>query len=128
MAVPILPLQPFRLPKKKHLTLEYLKADENNYITSFIEKPKKELLVDWASETGEAMQKKGKYTWPQWVFIFLTAKMLSRPVVETYPEDKDFGKEIIPKVIGNHKVGSYQYEGYWEDIGQISSFLKPTFA
>jgi len=39
-------------------------------------------------------------------------------------ERTDFGKEIIPQSINNHKVLSYQYEGYWEDIGTIPSFFE----
>jgi glucose-1-phosphate adenylyltransferase len=35
----------------------------------------------------------------------------------------DFGKEIIPESIGKYKVASYQYEGYWEDIGNIPAFF-----
>ncbi len=101
-----------------------LKADENNYITSFIEKPKQELLVDWASDTGEAMAKKGKvYLASMGIYIF-NRKILSQLLLETHPDDKDFGKEIIPNAIENQKVGSYQYEGYWEDIGQIASFYE----
>ena len=38
-------------------------------------------------------------------------------------ERTDFGKEIIPQSIGEHKVLSYQYEGYWTDIGTIPSFF-----
>ena len=37
---------------------------------------------------------------------------------------KDFGKEIIPNAIKNNKVLSYQYEGYWTDIGNIDSFFE----
>ena len=37
---------------------------------------------------------------------------------------KDFGKEIIPQAIKTHRVLSYQYEGYWTDIGNIESFYE----
>ena len=36
----------------------------------------------------------------------------------------DFGKEIIPQSIGSHKTLSYQYEGYWTDIGTVESFFE----
>ena len=39
-------------------------------------------------------------------------------------ERTDFGKEIIPQAIHDHKVISYQYEGYWTDIGTIPSFFE----
>ncbi|HUR10438.1 MAG TPA: hypothetical protein VM012_03675, partial [Flavitalea sp.] len=36
----------------------------------------------------------------------------------------DFGKEIIPQSLKNYKVSSFQYEGYWTDIGNIYSFYE----
>jgi len=36
----------------------------------------------------------------------------------------DFGKEIIPQSIEKHKTLSYQFEGYWTDIGNIDSFFE----
>ncbi|MCL4161866.1 UNVERIFIED_CONTAM: hypothetical protein GTU68_012205 [Idotea baltica] len=40
------------------------------------------------------------------------------------PDTNDFGKEIIPQAIDKHKTLSYQYEGYWTDIGTIESFFE----
>ncbi|MGB3074096.1 MAG: sugar phosphate nucleotidyltransferase, partial [Chitinophagales bacterium] len=40
----------------------------------------------------------------------------------------DFGKEIIPQSIGNHKILSYQHEGYWTDIGNIRSYFEANLA
>src|SRR5215207_6559200 len=34
----------------------------------------------------------------------------------------DFGKEIIPNALGNHKVHPYIYRGYWADVGTIDAF------
>jgi len=35
----------------------------------------------------------------------------------------DFGKHIIPAAVQSHTVGSYVFQGYWEDIGTIRSFF-----
>src|SRR6185436_4384378 len=35
----------------------------------------------------------------------------------------DFGKHIIPGAIKAHRVFSYVFQGYWEDIGTIRSFF-----
>jgi glucose-1-phosphate adenylyltransferase len=40
------------------------------------------------------------------------------------PKTNDFGKEIIPQSIHGHKTLSFQYEGYWTDIGNIDSFFE----
>ena len=36
--------------------------------------------------------------------------------------DKDFGKNIIPKLLNaGHKMMAYQFDGYWKDVGTIDS-------
>src|SRR5690606_15828948 len=40
------------------------------------------------------------------------------------PNTNDFGKEIIPQSIEKHKTLSYQFEGYWTDIGNVDSFFE----
>ncbi|WP_285008859.1 glucose-1-phosphate adenylyltransferase [Pedobacter faecalis] len=100
-----------------------LKANEQNIITSFIEKPKTELLVDWASDTGPEMQAEGRdYLASMGIYIF-NRDLLIRIFSEN-EEEKDFGKEIIPRLLNEYDVLSFQYEGYWTDIGNISSFFE----
>jgi glucose-1-phosphate adenylyltransferase len=36
----------------------------------------------------------------------------------------DFGKHIIPGAINTHKIYSYIFQGYWEDIGTIRNFFE----
>lgn len=101
-----------------------LKADGNNMITSFIEKPNKELLSEWVSDTGATMQQKGRnYLASMGIYIF-NRNLLFELLNEKFPAAKDFGKEILPSSISNYKVASYQYEGYWTDIGNIYSFFE----
>ncbi|WP_395625591.1 glucose-1-phosphate adenylyltransferase [Daejeonella sp.] len=99
-----------------------LKSDENNIITSFIEKPKKELLPEWKSDVNETLKSKGKeYLASMGIYLFnrdLLFQLLENNTMT------DFGKEIIPNSIANHKVLSYQFEGYWTDIGNIHSFFE----
>jgi glucose-1-phosphate adenylyltransferase len=105
-----------------------LKTDAENTITSFIEKPKKELLPEWESNTGEAMQKQGKkYLASMGIYIF-NKDVLDNLLKDKHPNATDFGKEIIPNSIIESKVLSYQYEGYWTDIGNIYSFFEANIA
>jgi glucose-1-phosphate adenylyltransferase len=105
-----------------------LKANEENVITSFIEKPKKDILPDWVSDTGEGMQSQGKhYLASMGIYIF-NRKLLFDLLLEEYKAATDFGKEILPACIDKYKVISYQYEGYWTDIGNIYSFFEANIA
>ena len=105
-----------------------LKANDENLITSFIEKPKKELLPEWVSDTGAIMQGQGRnYLASMGIYIF-NRKLLFDLLEKDKKDATDFGKEIIPSSIGISKVISYQYEGYWTDIGNIYSFFEANLA
>jgi glucose-1-phosphate adenylyltransferase len=105
-----------------------LKSDEDSYITSFIEKPAKDLLPDWESDTGEEMKQQGRiYLASMGIYIF-NRKLLFSLLDEEKKEATDFGKEIIPTSINKYKVVSYQYDGYWTDIGNIYSFFEANLA
>ncbi|WP_340154300.1 glucose-1-phosphate adenylyltransferase [uncultured Winogradskyella sp.] len=99
-----------------------LKTNEENIITSFIEKPAADLLPDWTSEVSDEMKNEGRnYLASMGIYIFnrdLLIELMSNP------DTIDFGKEIIPQAIHDHKTLSYQYEGYWTDIGTIESFFE----
>ena len=99
-----------------------LKTAEDNTIASFIEKPSADLLPDWESPVSDAMAAQGKhYLASMGIYIF--NKDLLIELLEG-TDTNDFGKEIIPQSIENHKVLSYAYEGYWTDIGNIDSFFE----
>ncbi len=98
-----------------------LKTDDKNVITSFIEKPDASLLPEWTSDVGDEMKSQGRdYLASMGIYIFnkdLLVELMNNP------GNNDFGKEIIPQAIDQHKTVSYQYQGYWTDIGNIDSFF-----
>ena len=99
-----------------------LKTNSDNCIESFIEKPAKELLPDWESDVSDQMKAEGKhYLASMGIYIFNRKLLVD---LMSNPDTKDFGKEIIPQAVGNKKILSYQYEGYWTDIGNIDSFFE----
>ncbi len=105
-----------------------LKSDDNGMITSFIEKPKPEVLADWTSDTGTDMQSHGRnYLASMGIYIF-NRKAIFNFLNEIHPDATDFGKEIIPDSINNYNVASFQYDGYWTDIGNIYSFYEANLA
>lgn len=99
-----------------------LKTNKKSFISEFIEKPTAHLLPDWKSEVSNEMKNAGReHLASMGIYIF------NRTVLQKIMADestKDFGKEIIPQSIGKMKVFSFQYEGYWTDIGNIESFFE----
>lgn len=113
---------------KEATSFGILKKDQNNNITNFIEKPEASLLPDWISDTGLEMASFGRnYLASMGIYVF-NRSTLDRLLKEEYHFATDFGKEIIPGAINSCKVISFQYEGYWEDIGNISSFFEANLA
>ena len=107
---------------KEATSFGILKANEKNVITSFIEKPASDLLPDWESEVGDYMKNEGrKYLASMGIYIFNRDLLIE---LMKNPGTMDFGKEIIPGSIKDHKTLSYQYQGYWTDIGNIDSFFE----
>ena len=105
-----------------------LKADADHMITAFIEKPKKEILGEWVSDTGNEMRNTGRvYLASMGIYIF-NKRLLIDLLQDEYKDATDFGKEIMPKSIEKYKVISHQYDGYWTDIGNIYSFFEANLA
>jgi glucose-1-phosphate adenylyltransferase len=96
-------------------------------ITSFTEKPKTG-LENWVSDTGDEMKSKGRiYLASMGIYIF-NRNILFDLLLNEKKDATDFGKEIIPESIEKYTIASYQYEGYWEDIGNIRAFYEANLA
>jgi len=101
-----------------------MKNKEDGFISSFVEKPKKDMLPQWVSDTGAEMQRTGRnYLASMGIYIF-NRQLLFDLLQDEYKDATDFGKEIIPQSIDKYQVASYQYDGYWTDIGNIYSFFE----
>ena len=101
-----------------------MKKNDEGFITSFIEKPKPDLFKDWVSDTGVDMQRSGRvYLASMGIYIF-NRQLMFDMLLNEFKDGTDFGKEIIPQSLSKYKVASFQYDGYWTDIGNIYSFFE----
>ena len=99
--------------------------DETGRITRFVEKPDTDEVLDSLrvndrhSEDQELADGSDQYLASMGIYVFKRETL-----VELLESDQaDFGKHIIPSAINSHRVHSYTYNGYWEDIGTIRSFF-----
>ena len=101
-----------------------MKVGANGMIESFVEKPKADVLSNWVSPVSKENKKKGKiYLASMGIYIFNRQTLID--LLKEHPAAVDFGKEIIPATItGGRPVASYQYDGYWTDIGNVRSFFE----
>ncbi|SMO65230.1 glucose-1-phosphate adenylyltransferase [Fodinibius sediminis] len=105
-----------------------MKTNESGLIERFIEKPDKEELDQWQSDMPEKFRSQGRhYLASMGIYIF--KKEVLTELLDRYEDSTDFGKGIIPKAIeDNYRVQSYEYDGYWTDIGTVKSFFKANLA
>lgn len=112
------------LPVKAEEGVEFgiMKTNQESMITSFVEKPNADEILNWKSDVSDYMKSEGRlYLASMGIYVFdrdLLVELMNDP------HTNDFGKEIIPQSIGKHKVLSYQFEGYWTDIGNIRSYYE----
>lgn len=108
--------------------LGIMKTNEEGMIADFVEKPAKEELDQWKSVTLPRFRTEGRdYLASMGIYVF-RKEVLAR-LVENHPDATDFGKEIIPRAINReYSVGSYEFDGYWTDIGTIRSFYEANLA
>jgi len=81
-----------------------IEVDKANYITKFMEKP------DNPSSNLVSMG------------IYIFKKDILKTLLFSDTELLDFGSDIIPEAINrNIKILSYEFKGYWRDVGTIQS-------
>jgi glucose-1-phosphate adenylyltransferase len=97
-----------------------LQTNEESVITDFVEKPKTDFEYLQSDVSAEMAAQGRFYLASMGIYIFNRKTLYELLQGNEHP---DFGKEIIPQSIKTHKVLSYQYEGYWTDIGTIPSFF-----
>ena len=91
-------------------------------ITGFTEKPSPDELSGLTSDQQGVTDEK-PYLGSMGIYLF-KPDVLSRILLDEDRDKTDFGKEIIPGAISRYLVTSYPFNGYWSDIGTISSFFK----
>jgi len=95
-----------------------LKSDEAGRIVEFAEKPRDpEVQARFASRPDPERPFLGSMG----IYLFKTRVLVDALIGS---DDQDFGGEVIPRAIHTHKVCSFEFDGYWEDIGTIRSFYE----
>lgn len=95
-----------------------LKIDEEFRVQDFIEKPKdRETLNRFKFPNGKYLGSMGIYVFKREALISLLKE-----------EGHDFGNHLIPVEVHRKKTYAFMYDGYWVDIGTVSSFYEANMA
>lgn len=114
-----LTLSVLRIKKSEASPFGVLTMNENNEIQSFVEKPENPEVIP--GEGDDCFINMG-------IYLFKTdalVRALARDARQL--TSHDFGKDIIPSMIGHHTVNGFAFEKsrfghYWRDVGTISSY------
>jgi len=105
--------------------LGLMRINENLEVLEFVEKPTDPDVISGLA-VGESVRKKmhepgdKDYCLASMGIYVFNAKTL----IESLDSDTtDFGKEIIPGLLGKAKMSSYVFDEYWEDIGTVKAFF-----
>ncbi|MDD5019621.1 MAG: glucose-1-phosphate adenylyltransferase [Candidatus Omnitrophica bacterium] len=90
--------------------------DGTSKVREFVEKPSSEGLVKHLAVRRGGAE---KYLCSMGIYFF--NKETLQELLST-SRKADFGKEVIPEAIAEKDVYAYEFEGYWRDIGTITSF------
>ena len=101
--------------------LGIMNVDEESRIMDFLEKPGNTPKLD---PYRAPMFDEERYLASMGIYLF------NREILEKALDNdsSDFGKSIIPASIKDFNVFSYNFEGYWKDIGTIRSFWEENLA
>ncbi len=118
---------PFPVSKIEGLGL--MRVSDDLTISEFVEKPKDPAVIN-SLTISEALEAKLAPSAEKRCLASMGIYVFSRDVLRKALDNgmKDFGKEVIPALLGKSKLCSYIFEGYWEDIGTVRAFFEANLA
>ncbi len=117
------------MPKSEAKNLGVMRVNGNLEIIEFAEKPKDENIINSFLIT-ETHKKNLKNPEGEYCLASMGIYVFSQKILEEAMSGKemDFGKEIIPGLLGRKKLSAYIFDGYWEDIGTVGAFFDANLA
>jgi glucose-1-phosphate adenylyltransferase len=118
------------VPVSKIAGLGLTQVRDDLSIARFVEKPKDPAVIQslTLSEQLEARlttdSQEKRCLASMGIYVFNRA-VLAEALDNTMT---DFGKEVIPSLLGNKRLFAHIFEGYWEDIGTVRAFFDANLA
>jgi glucose-1-phosphate adenylyltransferase len=116
-------------PVSKVEGLGLMRVNDDLSITEFVEKPKDPAIINGLT-ISPALEAKLEPCPEKQCLASMGIYVFSRSVLHASLANnmKDFGKEVIPALLGKAKLYSHIFEGYWEDIGTVRAFFEANLA
>ncbi|ABI56009.1 glucose-1-phosphate adenylyltransferase [Alkalilimnicola ehrlichii MLHE-1] len=112
------------VPRKRASAFGVMSVNEERQVLAFNEKPKDPTPMP--GNPDRALVSMGIYVFDR-DYLF----QLLREDAENFDSSRDFGKDVIPNAIANHKVQAYPFsdpvsgqQAYWRDVGTVDAFFQ----
>jgi glucose-1-phosphate adenylyltransferase len=118
-------------PASKVEGLGLMRVNDNLSIAEFVEKPKDPAVIDSLALSPALEAKLEKpVAGEKHCLASMGIYVFNRTAMADALDNNmtDFGKEIIPGLLGNKKLFAHIFEGYWEDIGTVKAFFDANLA
>ncbi|HEY2951203.1 MAG TPA: glucose-1-phosphate adenylyltransferase [Verrucomicrobiae bacterium] len=114
------------MPRSEAQSLGIMQINEERRIVRFVEKPKDPAVLDSMKLDPASYSRLGIEGDEEFYLASMGIYVFNRDVMIHLLDNTltDFGKHIIPGAIQTHRVFSYVFQGYWEDVGTIRSFFE----
>ncbi len=114
------------VPVEKVEGLGLMRVNDDLSIAEFAEKPKDPALIERMVLTEQVQGRLkfvtgGKHCLASMGIYVFNRRSLVEALNNTMT---DFGKEVIPSLLGRARLFAFTFEGYWEDIGTVRAFFE----
>jgi len=119
---------PFPVSKVEGLGL--MRVNDDLSIAQFVEKPKDPAVVNSLTLSPALEARLQTPKTEKQCLASMGIYVFNRSALADALDNKmtDFGKEIIPGLLGKKKLFAHIFEGYWEDIGTVRAFFDANLA
>jgi glucose-1-phosphate adenylyltransferase len=107
-----------------------MRADDTLEIREFAEKPKDPAVIESLAMSQTLEGRLTAHSTEKQCLASMGIYVFSRDVLRDALDNtmRDFGKEVIPSLLGKKRLFAYIFEGYWEDIGTVRAFFDANLA
>jgi glucose-1-phosphate adenylyltransferase len=116
-------------PTSKVEGLGLMRVADDLSITEFVEKPKDPAIINGLT-LSPALEAKLTPSTEKRCLASMGIYVFNRSALAEGLDNnmKDFGKEVIPSLLGKKRLFAHIFEGYWEDIGTVRAFYETNLA
>lgn len=113
-------------PASKVEGLGLMRVGDDLAVNGFVEKPKDPAIIQGLALSKSIEAKLTTKSEEKRCLASMGIYVFNRTVLAEALDNSmtDFGKEVIPSLLGKKRIFSHIFEGYWEDIGTVAAFFE----